>query len=107
MKKTKLKLIESYIYAKTLYMLTKKMNENEDYFSNQNLVNDLITKSKMLLNICEQKIIHLKLNNISFLILKKELESCKIVNNNEIVLKKIREMLKNYSNHFNFVTQLK
>ena len=94
MKKSKLKCIEDYIFAKTLNLIAKNTivsRENQEIF---NLVNFALTKSNELLNESLEKINKMKLNDISFLILKKELETANIYSNQERNITKLKEMTK-------------
>ena len=65
MKKEKLKLIEAYVYDKTLNQIS---NNTISVCDNQ--INSMIEKAKQLsstlLKNCEQKIIDLNLDNLSF-----------------------------------------
>ena len=75
MRKNKLKVIEAYIYAKTMFLIsanTKIETSNKimgDFVCSANVL------SKKLLNVCEEKIKKHKMFDSSFLLLKQNLES--------------------------------
>ena len=94
MNKKKIKIIEDYIFAKTLNLIAQNTivpRENEEI---SNLISYAKDKSEKLLKLNFIKINKLKLNNLSLLILNKELESANIYNNQEQNILKIKEMLK-------------
>lgn len=105
MNKTKTKYIEAYIYAKTLNQITKHTPHNN---INLSLNNNILRGEKLsneLLEICEEKIKNLKLDDLSFLVLKKELEKPTTYENSfSVNYKKICEMLTDYDNYLNIVT---
>ena len=104
MKKEKLKLIEAYVYAKTLNQIS---NNTISVCDNQ--INSMIEKAKQLsstlLKNCEQKIIDLNLDNLSFKILKKELESANYKNSFYVNFEKMTSMLENYTHYNNLIAQ--
>ena len=92
MRKNKLKCIEDYIFAKTLNLLAKNTHvsrENAEIFQ---LINYALAQSEQLLIENMNQINKLKLNNVSFLILKNELENANIFNNQERNIEKIKDM---------------
>ena len=93
MNKKKLECIEHYIFAKTLNLVAKNTIVSRENTEKYNLVEQALNKSEELLLACEKQINKAKLNDISFLILKKELESANIYNNQERNLKKLKEMI--------------
>jgi hypothetical protein len=104
MKKEKLKLIEAYVYAKTLNQIS---NNTISVCDNQ--INSMIEKTKQLsstlLKNCEQKIIDLNLDNLSFKILKKELETANYKNSFYVNFEKMTSMLENYTHYNNLIAQ--
>ena len=93
MRKKKLKIIEDYIFAKSLNLLAKNTNVSRENIENFTFLNKVLTISETLLKLAEQKIQKHKLNNVSFLILKNELESIKINYPPEHKLNKLKEMM--------------
>jgi len=93
MKKSHLECIENYIFAKTLNLIAKNTNVSRENAENYLIVNYALNKSEELLADILKKINKLNLNNISFDVLKKELENANIYSNQEQNLKKIKEML--------------
>ena len=103
MKKDKLKLIETYIYAKTLNLISStplnvEQNEIANFIKNANNL------SLQLLGACENKIIENKLNDYSFLELKNELNSAQVSKNILNNYLKICEMIKKYDTYLSFVS---
>jgi len=92
MNKKKLKHIEDYIFAKTLNLIAKNTIVSRENEENFNLVCLSLKKSEELLTASFEKIKELKLDNVSFLVLKKELESANIYSNQERNLLKLKEM---------------
>lgn len=102
MKNNKLKYIEAYIYAKTLNQISNNTKAKDT--ESQLKILQAIKISEALLLDCEEKINKLKLNDISFLVLKNELEKSNLYNNPfEKNYKKICEMLNNYNNYYSIV----
>ena len=93
MKKTKLKCIEDYIFAKTLNLLAKNTVVSRENAENFKLLQYSLIKSQELLETSIKKINQQKLNNVSFLVLKQELEQSSIYSNTERNLTKIKEMI--------------
>ena len=106
MKKQKLLLIESYIYAKTLFIFTNNASIIFHDYSIHLSINNIKTKAKTLLDLCEKKIYELRLNNASFLILKKELESANEIIDKTILLRKINNLKDDYNYHFENVKNI-
>lgn len=75
MRKKKLKIIEAYVYAKTLNLISNNTPINNQTLPFAQTLNTANKLSTNLLKCCENKITSLKLNNTSFLLLKMELES--------------------------------
>ena len=73
MKSGKMKLIETYVYAKTLNEISKSTAMQSPSKQIADLAKNASNMSKMLLDACEQKINSRKLNNASFLLLKQQL----------------------------------
>ena len=92
MNKRKLKHIEDYIFAKTLNLIAKNTIVSRENEENFNLVNQALEMSEMLLEKTCNKITSLKLDDVSFLVLKKELESANIYSNQERNILKLKEM---------------
>ena len=93
MNRKKLKCIDDYIFAKTINLMAKNTNVSRENAENFNLINTVKKQSDNLLIILNKKISSLKLNNISFLVLKKELEDEKLYLDSNKNLNKIKEML--------------
>lgn len=105
MRNNKIKYIEAYIYAKTLNQITKHTNTNNQSKELSDNINRGFKLSENLLAVCEEKIKKLKLDDLSFLVLKKELEKPTTYENSfSVNYKKICEMLTDYDNYLNIVT---
>ena len=103
MKNKKLKYIEAYIYAKTLNQIS--LNTKAKDVQSQERITQAKVISKDLLISCEEKINQLKLNDVSFLVLKNELERENLYHNGfEKNYKKICEMLNNYSTYYKLIS---
>ena len=103
MKKNKLKIIETYVYAKTLNLIstnTSTKNQSKEIVA---VINSATEMSSYLLSFCENKINSEKLNDVSFLVLKNELESCNYNRSTIDNYLKICTMIKQYNNYVNFV----
>ncbi len=105
MRKNKLKCIEAYIYAKTLYLICENTKTTGQIKCIKDAVNKANEMSYELLICCEEKIKVLKLHNNSFLLLKKELEDETIYKNDTLInYTKICEMIKNYDKYLKIVS---
>ena len=93
MRRRKLKLIEDYIFAKSLNLLAKNTIVSRENIENFNLVTKALIISDNLLIQAKNEIIKNKLNNLSFLILEKELNAINYNKSEDLKLKKIKEML--------------
>ena len=103
MKIKKLKYIEVYIYAKILNQIS--LNTKAKDIQSQEKLDQAKIISKDLLNFCEEKIKKLKLNDVSFLVLKNELENESLYNNSfEKNYKKLCEMLSNYNDYYKILS---
>ena len=96
MRKKKLEIIESYIYAKTLNLISS--NAIPQNYGNPmiSIVENANNMSKALLSSCEEKLNKYKLNNISLMVLKKELESSNLNQGPIMNFLKICQMIKKY-----------
>lgn len=102
MKNKKLKYIEAYIYAKILNQISSNTIAKD--IQSQEKIDNAKAISKNLLIYCEEKINKLKLNDVSFLVLKNELESESLYHNCfDKNYKKICEMLNNYNDYYKII----
>ena len=102
MKNKKLKYIEAYIYAKILNQISSNTTAKD--IQSQETIERAKIISKNLLTCCEEKIKKLKLNDVSFLVLKNELESESLYHNNfEKNYKKLCEMLNSYNSYYKII----
>ena len=104
MKKRKLQLIETYVYAKTLNLIS---NISDNEFNSQEIsefIENANNLSKALLEACENKIIQNNLNDYSFLELKNELNSATFPQNSLKKYLKVCEMIKKYDLYLSFVS---
>jgi len=103
MRKQKLKIIESYIYSKTLFLLCK----NTEIPQNNSIIKQFLIKTgkiaEKLHYLCVKKINKLKLNNTSFLLLKQQLENINYKNETLINWSRINNMLKDYDYYFSII----
>ena len=102
MKKNKLNTIEAYIYAKKLHLLSSSITPQS--LEEKNLITNTISVAEKLLDLCKNKILEQKLNNDSFLVLKKELESSNYSFPNNEGLRILKSMLDEYKKYQAFVS---
>lgn len=99
MKKNKLKLIETYVYAKTLNLISEKAQKECPPKQMVETIDNASLMSKILLDACEYKIKSKKMDDSSFCVLKQQLESVDLKNSTITKYLKICEMIKNYNKY--------
>ena len=104
MRKKKLDIIETYIYAKTLNLISSNELPKNYGASMINIMKNANFLSKELLTCCEEKLNRHKLKNLSFMVLKKELEDSKHNQGPIMNFLKTCQMIKKYDYYKKMVT---
>lgn len=106
MHKKKLDIIETYIYAKTLNLISSNQIPKNYGKPIRSVVKNANNLSNNLLVCCEEKLNKYKLNNISLLVLKKELETSIYDKGPIMNFLKICQMIKKYDYYKTLVMQI-